>query len=73
MNSGGVFYLPTGIAFDDTSSSFLQNAATLGGNFYCDGCTMAFTSTTFRHSIGYDGGNIYMLNDAAVTFNNVNM
>ena len=68
-----MFYLPAGVTFTDTSSQFYQNAGTLGGNFYCNSCTMTFTSSTFKDNIGYDGSIIYMLNTASVTFNSVTM
>lgn len=73
VNTGAIFYLPSGTSLTDTSSNFYQNTATYGGNVYCDGCSMSFTSTTFKDSLAYEGSIIHMNNAASLSFNNVNM
>jgi hypothetical protein len=44
-----------------------------GGVFYCNGCTLSFDSSTFKDNVGYNGGIVYMLNTADVTFTSVTM
>lgn len=40
---------------------------------YCDSCSLSFTSTIFKDSIGYDGGNFYLMNTASLTLTSVTM
>ena len=47
--------------------------AAQGGNFYCNSCTMTFTSTTFLDSMANEGGNFYLVNTASLSLNSVTM
>ena len=57
----------------DTGSTFQMNSANLGGNVYCDGCTVIFSGTIFKDSLAYEGSVLYLINAGSATFTNVNM
>ena len=68
-NSGAIFYLPPGTSLTDSSSSFTHNAANLGGNIWCDSCTISLTSTIFKEALAESGSVLYILNTGSATFN----
>ena len=57
-----------GVAFVESGSSYLRNAAINGGAIKCDGCTISsMTGATFQENSANSGGTILFDNDATAT------
>ena len=58
-DKGSVYNLQN-TAFEESGSTYDQNAAIYGGAIYMDTVTAEFDSATFTNSYAYEGGSLYI-------------
>ena len=58
--NGGAYYLGTGVALSDTSSSYTNIGAVNGGVIFCVSCSLTLTDISISNFYAKNGGVIYL-------------
>lgn len=56
------------ISFTETTGVYKLNAAKKGGIYYCDGCSISISGSTFSFIYSIYGGVVYSIGDTQIIF-----